>query len=162
MAADNTTRYQRVLDADVRILWLDIPLSAAPTTVTIDSDNDGSFADETALSLTEFTGDVIYHPLGGLLGQSEPITGIEMTGNGTQYRSWPRNLMVQIIGKHGWPAIPDPIKAAVIQLTGILRLETARATNQITNVDTTIAASPPAQRIINDLMNAYRNVGSLI
>ena len=161
----DTTRYQRVgrlIDSSVaNMLWLNVPLSAAPTSVTLDTDGDGDWADETALTLTEFSGDVIYHPLGGLLGNTEPITGIELTGNGTVNTAWPSGVVVQIIGKHGWPAVPEPIKSATIGLAEYLRLETARSTGQITSIDSVINASAPAQRIIADLMATYRSGGSI-
>lgn len=163
--AADTTRYQRVgrlvPGAYSNMLWLDVPLSAAPTTVTLDTDGDGVWSDETALTLTEFSGDVIYHPLGGLLGNTEPITGIELTGNGTVTAAWSAGVMVQIIGKHGWPSVPDPIVSATIGLTDYLRLETARSTGQITSIDSVVTASAPAQRIITDLMMTYKNPGGM-
>lgn len=163
--ASDTTRYQRIgrlIPSSVaNMLWLNVPLSAAPTSITLDSDGDGSWADETALTLTEFSGDVIYHPMGGLLGVTEPIQGVELTGNGTVAAAWPAGVMVQIIGKHGWPEVPAPIKSAAIGLTEYLRLETARATGQITTIDSVINASAPAQRIISDLMMTYKAPGSM-
>lgn len=163
--ATDTTRYQRVgrlIPSDVaNVLWLNIPLSAAPTSVTLDTDGDGSWADETALTLTEFSGDVIYHPMGGLLGITEAIQGIELTGNGSVSAVWPGGVMVQIIGKHGWPVVPKPIKSATIGLAEYLRLETSRATGQITTIDSVINASAPAQRIINELMMTYKSPGSM-
>lgn len=164
--ASDTTRYQRVgrlvPSGYSNILWLNVPLSAAPTSVILDTDGDGSWADETALTLTEFSGDVIYHPLGGLLGVTEPITGIELTDNGTRSSAvWPGGVNVQIIGRHGWPAVPAQIKSATIGLTEYLRLETARATGQITTVDSVINASAPAQRIISDLMMTFKSPGSM-
>lgn len=163
--ASDTTRYQRVgrlvPSAEANMLWLNVPLSAAPTSITLDTDGDGSWADETALTLTEFSGDVIYHPLGGLLGNTEPITGIELTGNGTVAAVWPSNVNVQIIGRHGWPSVPAQIKSATIGLAEYLRLETARATGQITTVDSVINASAPAQRIISDLMMSFKSSGGM-
>tara|TARA_S200002703_G_scaffold159912_1_gene175445 strand:- start:14181 stop:14834 length:654 start_codon:yes stop_codon:yes gene_type:complete len=163
--ASDTTRYQRVdtliPSSEANMLWLNVPLSAAPTSVTLDTDGDGSWADETALTLTEFSGDVIYHPLGGLLGNTEPITGIELTGNGTVAAAWPAGVMVRIVGKHGWPSVPEPIKSATIGLTEYLRLETARATGQITSIESVVNASAPAQAIIHNLMMTYKQPGSM-
>jgi len=65
---------------------------------------------------------------------------------------------VEITGRFGWPDVPNPIKAATIQLTAILRLETPRATRRIPELGDAIEASPDAQRIIRDLMDAYQRV----
>ena len=160
--ASASTRYQRTVRGnDYTTLWLNVPLSIAPTSVIIDTDGDGDWADETALTLTEFSGDVIYHPLGGLLGNTEPITGIELTGNGTVNAAWPSGVVVQIIGKHGWPSVPEPIKSATIGLTEYLRLETARSTGQITSIDSVINASPKAIAIISELMMPYKAKGGI-
>lgn len=163
--ASDTTRYQRVgrlvPSAEANMLWLNVPLSAAPTSITLDTDGDGSWADETALTLTEYSGDVIYHPEGWDLGNKEAIQGIELTGNGTVSAAWPSGVNVQIIGRHGWPSVPAQIKSAVIGLTEYLRLETARATGQITTIDSVVNASAPAQFIIKELMNTYQSPGSM-
>ncbi len=158
-----TTRIMRVPEwVDDRLLWLDVPLAIAPTSVKIDTDNDGDFTDETTLSLTEFTGDVIFLPMGYADGVAQPITGIELTSQATAPRGnrWISRDLVQIVGIHGWPAVPGPIKSATIALTSILRLETLRATGQITNVDNVLNASPEAQRIVRDLMATYKSPAS--
>lgn len=159
LEASASTRYQRGLSGVDQVLWLDVPLAIAPTTVKIDSGGDGLFA--TSLTLTEYTGDVIYHPQGWDQAVIEAIRGIELTGLDKWGNRWPRGINVQIVGKHGWPAVPAPVKAATIALTGILRLEGARATGTLTSADAVLSATPRAVRIINELLATYRDVGSL-
>ena len=135
-------------------LWID-DLSANPASIKIDKDDDGSFADETALVAADYE----LHPLNSLSGpEAAPYTSILLTRWGAQ-NSWPHAQRVEITGRWGWPAIPDAIKQATINLTAILRLESPRATSRIPDdIGGSIEASPQAQAIIHQLMNVYRRV----
>ena len=134
-------------------LWLDADLSAAPTSIKIDKNNDGLFSDETALASTDYE----LHPLNALVGpEAEPYTRIDLTPWGDE-STWPHGLRVEIIGKWGWLAVPDAIVRATIQLTAILRLEGPRATNRIPDdLAGAVEASPAAQSIVRQIMNEYR------
>lgn len=127
-------------------------LSAAPATVKIDEDNDGSFADETALAATDYE----LHPLNAPLEpEAQPYTSLWIPPWSTKGK-WPANVRVQVVGKFGWPAVPGAIKAATIQITAIYRLESPRATSSISELDGTIQASSQAQSIINKLTDRYQ------
>lgn len=65
--------------------------------------------------------------------------------------------LVRVTGKWGWPVIPAAIKAATIELTSILRLESPRATNRITEIGAVLGTSRPAQAIIEGLVSDYLN-----
>ena len=160
LEASASTRYQRCPAGVGKTLWLDVPVAIAPTSVKIDSSGNGTFA--TSLTLTEYTGDVIYHPPGWDQAVIEPIVGIELTGQDQWGGLWPHGVNVQIIGTHGWPAVPDPIVAATIALAGILRLEGARATGTLTSADAVLSATPEAVRIVKDLQSTYMHVGAII
>ena len=99
---------------------------------------------------------MIYHPPGWDQAVLHPIQGIELA-NGA---FWPQGNNVQIIGKHGFPAVPEDIAAACIALTGIYRLEGARATGTLTSADAILSATPAAVRIVKELMVTYRDPGS--
>jgi hypothetical protein len=145
------------LQADPRILPIP-PLSATPTSVTIDTDGDGLFTDETALNITQITGDVMLEPRDTLDGpEPAPFTELHMTPWGAYPGGWPAGLMVEVDGRWGWPAVPEAIKVAAIQLTAIYRLETPRATSQISDIGTIIGMSTSAQTIIEDLYRTYRS-----
>ena len=59
-------------------------------------------------------------------------------------------------GKFGWPSVPSAIERACVQLTGILRLETPRATRSVNiGTETTLETSRQAQEIVSALMNVY-------
>ena len=148
-AADVTRLYIPVLSSSR--LRID-DLSASPTSITIDEDDDGSFADETALAATDYE----LHPLNALLGPEVwPYTSIVLTPWGTK-GIWPVGNRVQIVGKFGWPAVPEPLKAATIQFTAIYRLETPRATSRISELDGVISSSQEAQTIIRRLTDQYK------
>lgn len=139
------------------------PLSAAPTSVTIDTDFDGDFSDETALSLTQFTGDILYEPRDYASGpEPRPITALVLTSWNSAVTHWTGGALVQIVGKFGWPEVPEMIRSACIELTGILRLESARATEQISEVGDVTRMSGDAQKIIHGLTRTYRKASVLL
>lgn len=151
------------LAPDRRSLVID-PLVSL-TSVTIDTDQDGDFTDETALDVTQRTGDILLYPTDAVDGpEPQPYTELRTSKWGAYANGWPAGLEVQVVGTWGWPtAVPDAIKTATIQLCGILRLETPRATNTVSEIGDVTTMSGDAQRIIRDLRSVYRSaaVGSL-
>ena len=133
-------------------LWID-DLSAVPTTIKIDKDDDGSYADETALPSTDYE----MFPLNAAQGaEAEPFRRIDLTSWGDQV-SFPNGVHVEVVGQFGWPALPSAIKQACIHLTAILRLESPRATKRIQDdLGSSIETSQEAERILNGLMKVYR------
>ncbi len=147
-ASDATRLYMVPATSDH--IWID-DLSAAPTTIKIDMDGDGSFADESALA----AGDYELLPRNAAAGpEARPYTQIRLTeyGNYVQFVAGQR---VQVVAKFGWPAVPDAIQRATIHLTAILRLETPRATRRISELDGTIEASADAMGIVRQLTDDY-------
>jgi hypothetical protein len=161
--AGNVTRIFKPdpLAADPTILKIP-PLSAAPVSITIDTDQDGSFSDESALNITQLTGDVMLMPTDTLDGpEAQPYTELHTTPWGAYSAGWPVGLWVQVVGRWGWPAVPEAIKMAAINLTAIARLETPRATSQISDIGTVVGVSTAAQTIIDDLFRVYRSKAAL-
>lgn len=131
-------------------LWVD-DLSAAPTSIKIDEDNDGDFSDETALAATDYE----LWPLNATVGpEPGPYTQIKLTSWGTK-SSW-KNVRVQIIGKWGWPAIPDGVKQSAIEFTRLWRMESPRATTRITELDQVVGMSRSAQSMLEELVGKYK------
>ena len=135
-----------------RHLWID-DLSAAPTTIKIDTDDDGSYADETALPTADFE----MFPLNALVGpEAQPYRRIDLTNWGDQV-SFPRDLHVEVVGKWGWPAVPSAIKQATIMFTSIHRQESPLATKRIQDdIGSSIEASPQARSLLSGLATVYR------
>jgi hypothetical protein len=131
-------------------LWVD-DLSATPTSIKIDEDDDGLFTDETALVATDFE----LWPLNALVQpEQEAYTHIVLTPWGKKGK-WTPSLHVQVVGKFGWPAVPNQVLTACIEFTRLLRLETPRSTTRITELEGTIAMSRPAQAMLDQLVNRY-------
>lgn len=143
------------LAPDLTVLRID-DLSADATSIIIDQDNSGTF-NETALTTgTDYELWPINAPLGA---EAWPYTELKLTRWGGIQRftsAFPNR--VQIIGQWGWPAVPEAIRHACIELAGIVRLQSPRATRQIQAMDTVIETSPDGQRIIHDLIRQYRRV----
>ena len=72
-----------------------------------------------------------------------------------------RSALVRVTGKGGWPSVPDAIVAANIELTGILRLESPRATNRVNEIGQVMSTSRAAQNILGELLAAYSSVSRI-
>lgn len=138
------------LSVNPQILFID-DLSAAPTEIIIDTDLDGSYADETALASTDYVLLPVNAPDGP---EPRPYTSIRIPpwSSKTHWSEAP----VRIDGLWGWPTIPDAIKTATIQLTSLVRMEGPRATRRISEVGDVVATSREAQDIIHTLIGSYR------
>lgn len=148
--SENPWRYggfRRILDVDDLV---------SVTSIKIDDNMSGGFADDTALAAGEYE----LTPLNAARGpEPGPYTAIELTPWGSRF-AWPPNARVQITGIWGWPDVPAAIKDACIQLTSILRLESPRARREMTAPGVVLGMSAPAQNIVQDLMSSYsRRVG---
>lgn len=161
--ASDTTRYFTVPPrggSDGNILDID-PLSAAPTSIRVDTDMDAAFAsDETILSTTEPTGDIAMLPRNWAYGpEPRPINALKLNPWQTVLASnvWPVGHLVQIVGTFGWAAVPAGIKSATIELTAVLRLESPRATEQVSELEQVMRTSQVAQNILTGLTRTYRS-----
>ncbi len=137
----------------VRELWID-PLSADPTSIKIDEDQDGLFTDETALASTAYE----LRPLNAQLNpEPEPFTSIVLTRWGNK-GAWPIGSRVQVVGKFGWPSVPPAIKQACIQLTAIWRIESPRATIEVSQgFESVTSLSTQAAGIVERMVRSYRS-----
>lgn len=124
-----------------------------PTSIKIDEDDDGSFADETALVAADYQN----LPLNAALEpELQPYDSIRLTEWGDK-SVWPNGSMVEITAQWGWPAVPEAIIRSTADIAALLRIEGIRSTNRIQEgIDGAIMASAPAQTIIWDMALAYR------
>lgn len=93
-----------------------------------------------------------------------PYTHLLLRPGNSAMTTWGRLAQsVKVTGTWGWPAVPAAIKSGVIHLTGILRLESPRATERIPEgIDQAISTSREGQKIVRDLMNVYGRVKVLV
>lgn len=133
-------------------LYVDDIASKTGLLVKVDEDLDGLFTDETAWAATDYR----LLPLNAdKEPEAKPWTAIEITPWGTKTR-FARRYPVEVTATFGWPAVPKAIERATVHLTGILRLETPRATSRIPEgIEAAISASPEAQRILRELAGQY-------
>lgn len=138
-----TPTHSSVLDIDDLVLV---------TTIKIDEDADGSFADETALATTDY----LLLPRNAAVGpEPSPYTMVELPSWSTKGTFTPQ-CPVEIDAVWGWPAVPAAINRACIHLTGVLRLETPRSSRSVSDVGMILETSSEARGIITDLMRVYR------
>ena len=118
--------------------------------IKVDTDDDGSFADESAWS----AGDFELLPRNAQLGpESRPYTRIE-TSRSSSKRFVPGNR-VQVTAIWGWPAVPDAVRDEIIELCGIWRTENPRATGRMNELDAVVSASPMAMSLLKRVREAY-------
>lgn len=130
---------------------LDIDDLVSLTSVLVDDNGDGT--PETAYTVNS---DFLLTPLNAPDGpEARPYLTLVLP-EWSSKQAWPPGRLVRVTGKFGWPAVPKAIERACIELCGILRLESPRATNRIQEgMDAVIGTSRAAQTIITDLRRYY-------
>lgn len=132
--------------------------TATGLVVKIDADDDGDYADETAL----INSDLLLHRLAAAFDQeARPFTRVQLTTRST-YTAFSLGRLIQITATRGWPAVPDAIKEATIELTAIWREESTRATSRMNELDQVVTMNPLAQNILKRLKNAYSKYGGVM
>lgn len=135
------------------------PLAAAPVSVKIDTDGDGLFTDETALAATDYQ----RLPLNAAAGPiARPWTALRLTRWAATYASWPQHLHVEVDAVWGWPAVPDMVRRATVELVAILRIESPRATSQVNELQNVLEVSSAGQRVVRDLVATLRPAAAMI
>ena len=128
-------------------------LAAAPTEVIVDTDNDGSFTDESALTDANYE----LWPLNAALGpEPHPWTTIRLPAWSTQ-AIWPADVHVRVTAQFGWPSVPVAIREACIELVAIFRMQSPRATSRVEEMGAVVGASREAQTIVSELIERYGN-----
>lgn len=98
-----------------RMLTIDDLVSV--TSIKIDTDMDGSFADETALATTDYE----LWPNNALSGPEQwPYTAIYLPTNSATFGFMP-GALIQVIGIFGWPAVPETIVRINCELVQLRR-----------------------------------------
>jgi len=125
--------------------------------VKIDTDSDGDFADETALPANDYE----LLPLDAdQRAEAVPFTRIALTPWGAT-TSWLGRGRVQVTAVWGWPEVPEGIVYGCVEFARLARGEGPFATGQISELDTTIAASPQARGVLKGLVMVYSPTGGV-
>lgn len=143
---------------NARILYVP-PMSAAPTSIKIDEDADGSFADETALASTDYT---LEPADAALMSDAEPYREIHAAPWGAWAGGFPRRCRIEVTAAWGWPAVPEAIRDSTVRLAAVLRMESPFATESIPHgIDGAVQASGTAKGILRALRGVYVDRGAL-
>jgi hypothetical protein len=124
-------------------------IGGAITSITIDETKTGAY------SLTLASTDYELLPLNAAVGpEPRPYKQIGLLEWGG-HPTWTPGARVKVTAIHGWPAVPQAIKLATIEMTAILRVESPFAADRIQEFDQVVNASPQARGILNSLMTNY-------
>lgn len=90
--------------------------------------------------------------------EAEPYRQIERSSTIWPARQIPNGPRVRITGKWGWPAVPEAVKTACIELTAILRVESPRATGRIQDGNLPpLMVSRAARDVVERLLERFVN-----
>lgn len=134
-------------------LYVDDIGSTSGLVIKIDEDNDGSVADDSALSTTDYQ----LWPLNAASSaQPKPWRTILLPAWSSR-GNWPKGLLVSVTAAWGWPAVPEQIVVATIELTRLVRIEGPRATNRMDEggIPLLLSRDAQARNIIADLMFSF-------
>lgn len=134
-----------------KTLYVDDIASTAGLIIKVDDNQDG-VAEVTLTQTTDFE----LLPFNAAVGpEPRPYDRLYLPINRVSRISWA--VLTEITAIWGWPvAVPQVIVDATIELTAIWRLETPRATTQVSvGFDSMIGTSSRAQGIVDDLMQQY-------
>lgn len=127
-------------------------LAAAPTTLVVDEDGDGEVSDDAAWTIST---DYVLLPTNADKGsEPRPWTTIAVPTWSSKGGFW-AGARVDVTAVWGWPAVPAAVSRAVCQLTGILRLESPRATSRVSELGDVISTSTEARTIVDRLARQY-------
>lgn len=128
---------------------LDVGDTVSVSTIAIDENEDNTF------SVALVTADYELLPRNAATGpEARPYQQIGLTKWGSR-DYWHPGQRVKVTAVGGWPAVPDAIVAAAIELAAILRIESPRATNRVNELNQVLSTSRAAQGIIADLIGTY-------
>lgn len=129
---------------------LDIDDHVSISAIAIDTGLDNTFA--TSLSVSDW---LAYPRNAANLPEPQPYRRIDATVWGS-FGMFTAGVAVRVTGIGGWPAVPEAIKSANIEMTRILRLESDRATQRVNEVGQVLSVSRLARDIVADLVATYR------
>lgn len=131
----------------VRII--DVEDIVSVTSIAIDKDRDNTFSQ--TLTATDY--DLL--PRNASVGpEPRPYNQIAASEWGSLL-SWPAGCRVKVTAVHGWPSVPPAIKWATITIAAMVQGDSFFTTDRISELDTTVSASPQVRSILNGLMSSY-------
>lgn len=127
------------------------PIAAATgLSVKMDTDNDGDFSDETAITY------VVPMPYGADSGiEPRPFTELYLPTYSSQL-SWTKGFRFEVTAFPGWPGgPPEAIKWATIEFTAMALGSSIFATGRINDLEQVVDASGQARSLIKSLVQSY-------
>lgn len=121
-------------------------------TIKVDTDDDGSFSDETAWATTDYD----LEPLQALLGPIQrPYDTIRVKNGGSQ--NFRPGVLVQVSALWGWPSVPTLVKQGVLEWCAIWRGESIRSTARVNEMNKIQDVSPFHLGMMNKLLSTYNS-----
>lgn len=129
---------------------IDIQDLVSLTSIYVDLNNDG--VPERLLTTGEYELLPRNAPKGS---EPEPYRAIHVPAWNRSFIGFQHNRLARVTGVWGWPAVPSAIKTATIEYTALWRLESPRASTEITELGVSRATSRRAQEILDAIPAVY-------
>lgn len=127
-------------------------IAVTPTALAYDSAGNGGFA--TTVTGYELRRNGSINPHRG--PEPKPWNEIYLPSYAVGATSVSVGQRWRVTAQFGWPAVPEAVRQATIQITALLRVESPRATASIDQLGQVVSMNPQARSIVDDLIRAYR------
>lgn len=124
------------------------------TTVKVDTDNDGDFSDETAITGLEMRRDGGFNADEG--AEPGPWNEIYLLDSATPVSEFIRGQRVQVETIFGWPAVPQAIVSCTIEIAAMWLLVSRRAHATTEEAGRSIGLTPRARTMVDEVVSMYR------
>lgn len=125
--------------------------------IKVDTNRNGVFTDESAFAATDYQ----LKPLNADKGSDPRPWNCIYIPPWSSKGNFQPGYQVEVTAIYGFPSVPKAIERAVCHLTGILRLDSPRATARIPeSMDQTFSASKMATSILTELVTAYGRISA--
>ena len=126
-------------------------MAAAPVSVSIDAGNDGTYEEVVTGALPARDGD-----LNAGSGPAPRAYNELILTAGSSRGTWSAGERVKVNALHGAPAVHDDAKQVVIQLVGIWRMQSPRATGTLDEFGRAVEMSGLGRDIVTNAVRALR------
>lgn len=87
--------------------------------------------------------------------EPRPYRGLAVAAGASAASYWIGGRLVTVTAQWGWPAVPGNIKRATIELAGILRSQSPRATMRYDEAGAILGASRASREIVDGMLRPY-------
>lgn len=124
------------------------------TSLKVDTDNDGDFSDESAISGIEMRRDGAFNADEG--AEPGPWNEVWLLSTATPVSAFGRGQRVQLETIFGWPAVPQALISCTIEVAAMWLLISRRAHTSVEEAGRDVSINARARNMVDEIVAAYR------